>query len=61
MELTEVIKATYENYGFAVLDITPIAGTPYFEMEFINGQGIFKKPVITFFMIPNEQSATNQR
>lgn len=51
MDLAKAIKDTYEGMGIAVLDVQPIAGTPLFEMEFINAEGHFKKPVITFFMI----------
>lgn len=53
MDLAKAIKDTYEGMGIAVLDVQPIEGTPIFEMEFINSEGHFKKPVVTFFMIAN--------
>lgn len=53
MNIAQTIKDTYEGIGIAVLDVQPIPGTPLFEMEFINAEGHFKKPVIIFFVIAN--------
>ena len=61
MEITEAIKTTYENMGFAVMDVIPIEGTPFFEMEFINAEGHFKKPIITFFMIAHEPNKRQEQ
>lgn len=51
MDIAESIKATYEQVGIAVLDVRQIENTPVFEMEFINADGHFIKPVVVFFMV----------
>jgi hypothetical protein len=66
MDLQEAIKTTYENVGFAVIDVRPVHGTPVFEMEFVTPNGYCKKNVMTFFMLfedPEKKNAStiNQR
>ena len=54
MILEEALKNSYENLGFAVLDVTQVPGTPLFEVEFIGEDGPFKRKICTLFAMVYE-------
>lgn len=59
VDLAQHIKITYEQVGFAVLDVHQIPETPFYEMEFVSPEGLMKKKVMTFFAIVQEDNTCN--
>jgi hypothetical protein len=64
MEITELLKNSYENLGFAVLSIEPVPGTYLYDVEFIGADGPFKRKVVAMFAIiyepPEQGNECNQ-